>query len=102
MAASTRFGTNSTSDDECIPEARVSLLLRLLLLLQVNSVVVAGHDTTSFCLTSTLYWVSQTPAAQQKLLAELDAFGRHRRVTAADMDKLPYLEVSHDPGSGVQ
>lgn len=60
---------------------------------QVNSVVVAGHDTTSFCLTSTLYWVSQTPAAQQKLRAELDAFGRHRAVTVADMDKLPYLEA---------
>jgi cytochrome P450 len=63
------------------------------LLLQVNSVVVAGHDTTSFCLTSTLYWVSQNPDAKQQLFAELDRFGRDRKVTADNMDQLPYLGV---------
>lgn len=68
-------------------------LLRLLLL-QVNSVMVAGHDTTSFCLTSTLYWVAQNPAVKQQLFAEIDRFGRHRKVTAADMGQFPYLEVS--------
>lgn len=76
--------------------------------LQINSVVVAGHDTTSFCLTSTLYWVSQSPAVKQQLFAELDRFGRDRHVTAADLDKLPYLEVisnshigHHDSGLGI-
>jgi len=57
-------------------------------------VVVAGHDTTSFCLTSTLYWVSQNAAVKQRLFAEIDRFGRDRQVTAADMDQFPYLEVS--------
>jgi cytochrome P450 len=61
--------------------------------LQVNSVVVAGHDTTSFCLTSTLYHIAQHPPVKQKLFAELDRVGRDRHVTAADLDKLPYLEV---------
>lgn len=55
--------------------------------------MVAGHDTTSFCLTSTLYHVSQHPAVKQKLFAEIDRFGRDRRVTAADMEQFPYLEV---------
>jgi cytochrome P450 len=65
----------------------------LLLLLQLNSVVVAGHDTTSFCLTSTVYWVSQQPEVKQRLFAEIDRLGRDKQVTAADMDQLPYLEV---------
>jgi cytochrome P450 len=76
--------------------------LRLLLLLpsllsvlalQLNSVVVAGHDTTSFCLTSTLYWVSRHPEVKQRLFAEIDRLGRDKQVTAADMDQLRYLEV---------
>lgn len=62
-------------------------------LLQVNSVVVAGHDTTSFCLTSTLYHVAQHPAVKQKLFAELDRLGRDTHITAADLERLPYLEV---------
>lgn len=65
--------------------------------LQVNSVVVAGHDTTSFCLTSTLYHVSQHPAVKQKLFAELDRLGRDKHVTAADLEKLPFLEVGCGP-----
>lgn len=64
-----------------------------MLMLQVNSVVVAGHDTTSFCLTSTLYHIAQHPAVKQKLLAELDRLGRDKHVNAADLEKLPYLEV---------
>ena len=61
---------------------------------QANSILVAGHDTTSFCLTSTLYWVSRTPAVKAKLFAEIDRFGRDRVVKHDDMSSFPYLDVS--------
>jgi hypothetical protein len=60
---------------------------------QANSILVAGHDTTSFMLTSTLYWVSRTPEVKARVFQEIEAFGRDRPVTHDDMDKFPYLEV---------
>eukprot|EP00882_Tetradesmus_deserticola_P021759 GHRQ01023556.1.p1 GENE.GHRQ01023556.1~~GHRQ01023556.1.p1 ORF type:complete len:316 (+),score=147.96 GHRQ01023556.1:1689-2636(+) len=60
---------------------------------QVNSILVAGHDTTSFMLTSTLYWVATSPEVKAKVFAEIERFGRQRQVTHDDMDKFPYLEV---------
>lgn len=54
----------------------------------------AGHDTTAFCLSSTLFWVSRTPRAKARLFAEIERFGRQRHVTAEDMDQFPYLDVS--------
>eukprot|EP00775_Hariotina_reticulata_P005689 gene5689-5927_t len=61
---------------------------------QANSILVAGHDTTSFMLTSTLYYVSKHAEVKAKVFAEIDRFGRNRQVTFEDMDKFPYLDVS--------
>jgi cytochrome P450 len=73
----------------------MALLILLLLpcLGQANSILVAGHDTTSFMLTSTLYWVARSPQVKAKVWDEIEAFGRSRPVTHADMDSFPYLEV---------
>ncbi|WIA07921.1 hypothetical protein OEZ85_007399 [Tetradesmus obliquus] len=60
---------------------------------QANSILVAGHDTTSFMLTSTLYWVARSPEVKAKVFAEIERFGRRRPVTHDDMDKFPYLEA---------
>eukprot|EP00879_Flechtneria_rotunda_P026692 GHRR01028507.1.p1 GENE.GHRR01028507.1~~GHRR01028507.1.p1 ORF type:complete len:100 (-),score=18.07 GHRR01028507.1:247-546(-) len=62
--------------------------------LQANSILVAGHDTTSFMLTSTLYYVSKHPEVKAKVFAEIDRFGRDEKITSQDMDKFPYLDVS--------
>jgi cytochrome P450 len=56
--------------------------------------VVAGHDTTSFCLTSTLFWVATHARVKAKLLAEIEAFGWERHVTPDNQEQLPYLDVS--------
>eukprot|EP00878_Enallax_costatus_P045344 GHUV01054524.1.p1 GENE.GHUV01054524.1~~GHUV01054524.1.p1 ORF type:complete len:114 (-),score=13.09 GHUV01054524.1:53-394(-) len=61
---------------------------------QANSILVAGHDTTSFMLTSTLYYVAKHPEVKAKVFAEIERFGRARKVTHEDMDKFPYLEAS--------
>eukprot|EP00878_Enallax_costatus_P020682 GHUV01021871.1.p1 GENE.GHUV01021871.1~~GHUV01021871.1.p1 ORF type:complete len:448 (+),score=109.54 GHUV01021871.1:312-1655(+) len=60
---------------------------------QANSILVAGHDTTSFMLTSTLYYVAKHPEVKAKVFAEIERFGRARKVTHEDMDKFPYLEA---------
>lgn len=62
---------------------------------QANSILVAGHDTTSFMLTSTLYYVAMHPGVKAKVFAEIERFGRARKVTYEDMDKFPYLEASN-------
>jgi cytochrome P450 len=61
--------------------------------MQANSILVAGHDTTSFMLTSTLYWVARSPQVKARVFEEIECFGRSRQVTHDDMDKFPYLEV---------
>ena len=45
-------------------------------------------------LTSTLYYVAKHPEVKDKVFAEIERFGRARKVTHEDMDKFPYLEVS--------
>ncbi|KAF8072353.1 D-xylose-proton symporter [Scenedesmus sp. PABB004] len=60
---------------------------------QANSILVAGHDTTSFMLTSTLYHVASHPGVKARLQEEIERFGRTRPVTHADMDQFPYLDA---------
>jgi cytochrome P450 len=55
--------------------------------------MVAGHDTTSFMLASTLYYLATHPAAKARLVAEVDAFGPGRPVEHGDLEKFPYVEV---------
>jgi cytochrome P450 len=60
---------------------------------QVNSVLVAGHDTTSFMLASALYYVATNEGARAKMVAEVDAFGRGRDLRHEDLESFPYVEV---------
>jgi cytochrome P450 len=66
--------TDSQLRDEC-----VTLLL-------------AGHETTANALTWTLYLLSQHPAVETRLLAELDAVLGDREPTVDDLPKLSYCE----------
>jgi cytochrome P450 len=61
---------------------------------QAATIIVGGHDTTSFTMTCALFFLSVHPEAQAKLLAEVDAFGRDRKLTPADVPAFPYLDVS--------
>ncbi len=57
---------------------------------QLVTMFLAGHETTSHALTWTWYLLSQNPAAERKLHAELDRVLRGRLPTYDDLDALPY------------
>ncbi len=59
---------------------------------QLVTLFLAGHETTSHALTWTLYLLSQNPAAERALQAELDAALGGRAPGAADLDGLPWTE----------
>ncbi|KAE8810993.1 hypothetical protein D1007_12141 [Hordeum vulgare] len=56
--------------------------------------LLAGSATTSFTLSTVVYLVAKHPEVEEKLLAELDAFGPLDRVPTADdlKTKFPYLD----------
>jgi cytochrome P450 len=64
---------------------------------QSNSVLVAGHDTTSFMITSALYHLSTNPGPKARMLQEIDTFGRDKEILFDDLEKFPYVEVSKVP-----
>ncbi len=55
--------------------------------------MLAGYDTTANALTYSAYCLLSNPAKQQKLVAEIDAFGRDRVPTFDDLDAFPYLDA---------
>lgn len=61
---------------------------------QANSIMVAGHDTTSFMMTNAVYYLATHPEARAKVVAEVDRFGREKLPSHEDLDKFPYVEVS--------
>jgi thromboxane-A synthase len=56
--------------------------------------LLAGSATTSFTLSSMIYLVAKHPEVEEKLLAEIDAFGPCDRVPTADdlRTRFPYLD----------
>jgi hypothetical protein len=82
----------------CFPGSHVTLSHgRVLACFATCSILVAGHDTTAFMLTSALYHLSRNPDAKAKLLREIDCFGQNKRVAFEDLEKFTYAEV----GGGV-
>lgn len=59
---------------------------------EVMTIFVAGHETTANTLSWATYLLSQNPAAEQKLCAELDHVLEGRPPTAADMPHLSYTQ----------
>jgi cytochrome P450 len=63
---------------------------------QVVTIFVAGHETTAVAMTWTWYLLSQHPAEQARLHAELDAVLGGRAPTREDLPKLPYTRMVLD------
>lgn len=55
---------------------------------QVNNFLLAGHETTAAALAFTVYHIASNPAAEARLLAEVDAFGRHAVPTVDDLARV--------------
>jgi cytochrome P450 len=60
---------------------------------QVVTIFMAGHETTSLALTWTWYLLSQHPAVEAKLHAELDAVLAGRPPRHEDLARLPYTRM---------
>lgn len=54
----------------------------------------AGHETTATTTAAALYCISAHPAVEAQLQAELQAVLGDRPPTYADLEQLPYLQVS--------
>lgn len=55
---------------------------------QANTFTLAGYETTANTLSYCVYNIAAHPEAQQRLLEEVDAYGRHRKVEYKDMDQV--------------
>lgn len=55
---------------------------------QANTFTLAGYETTANTLSYCVYNIAAHPEVQQRLLAEVDAYGRHRKVEYKDMDQV--------------
>jgi cytochrome P450 len=60
---------------------------------EVITIFMAGHETTAVTLTFVWYLLSQHPAVEEKLHAELDAVLGGRTPTAEDLARLPYTRM---------
>jgi cytochrome P450 len=60
---------------------------------QSNTFILAGYETTANTLAFCVYLLCKHPEAQQKLIAEVDAFGKDREPTLADLEQLPYTSA---------
>ncbi len=59
---------------------------------EVMTIFIAGHETTANALTWTFYLLSQNPAAEAKVLEEVDRVLAGRAPTFTDVRNLPYLD----------
>lgn len=61
---------------------------------QANTFILAGYETTANTLSYCVYNIAGNPRVQERLLAEVDAFGRDRQITHADLaTSFPYAEA---------
>ena len=59
---------------------------------EVLNLFAAGYEVTAHTLAFTLYLISQAPAVETRLLAELDRVLGHRAIAVSDLEQMPYLE----------
>jgi cytochrome P450 len=62
----------------------------------IITIFMAGHETTAMTMTWTWYLLSQHPAVEAKLHAELDAVLKGRAPTYEDLSRLPYSRMIID------
>lgn len=68
------------------------LLLRCVQVVsQLNTFLVAAFETTASAIACCIYFIAQHPQVQDALLAEVDAFGRQRRVAFSDLDQVRHV-----------
>jgi cytochrome P450 len=60
---------------------------------EAMTILLAGHETTAVALSWTFYLLAQNPEVAKALHDELDAVLRGAPPTAADVKRLPYLEM---------
>jgi cytochrome P450 len=80
LAAQDAEGDGGSMTDEQLRDEAMTLFL-------------AGHETTSNALTWTWYLLSQHPAVESQLHAEIDRVLGDRRATADDLASLPYTRM---------
>jgi cytochrome P450 len=61
--------------------------------IQTYLFTIAGYETTANTLAYTVHLLAQNPDKQERLIAEVDTFGRNRTPTFADLEQLPYLHA---------
>lgn len=64
------------------------MLLDLQIVGQANTFTLAGYETTANTLSYCVYNIASHPEVQGRLLAEIDAYGRHRKVACQDMNQV--------------
>lgn len=64
------------------------MLCVLQVVAQSNTFILAGYETTANTLSFAIYNIARDPEVERRLLLEVDAFGRDKRVTYADLDKV--------------
>jgi cytochrome P450 len=74
-----RDAAGETMDDELVRD-------------EVRTLLLAGHETTALALTFSLFCLGQSPAAEERLVAELDDVLGGDRPTMADAPRLAYTE----------
>lgn len=63
-----------------------------------NELLHAGYETTSTAISYALYEIARNTLVQQKLQAEVDAFGREREPSFDDLSSFPYAEAVFHEG----
>jgi len=64
---------------------------------EIATLLLAGHDTTAYALTWTLYLLGRNPTAHERAIEEIRSVLGDELPTAADLDDLPFLaQVVHE------